>query len=412
MKRKSVVPTKNGVFQKTSRFSALLIAAALIGGLFLPISPACAMNDIILGQSCDLEGPIKALGIAYKAGASIYFDYINSIGGVRGRKIRLITYNDNYDKELCLRNVKKLINEDNVLLLFALLGTPTTLAAAPYAAEKNVPIFAPYTGVETIREPLKKNVFNIRAGYNQEIEGMVERLIADKNIKRISAFYMDNAFGKSCLKVLEQSLRKRGLKLVGRAPYNHIVKDVDPAVKILLPKKSEAVIMLGTGKPCADFIEKMRKGGSEALFLNLSVVGANALGQNLMNLGLGVVIVQVTPYPYFKKIPVVARYNTLGRQLAPDIDPNFVGMEGFLAAKALCKILEETPDPITREAFMKAAEKQGRADLGGFHFSYSPTSHRGSELVYFTQIGPGGYIAPIESLKDLYPFQSSNLLAQ
>ena len=84
--------------------------------------------------------------------------------------------------------------------------------------------------------------------------------------------------------------------------------------------------------------------------------------------------------------------------------PNFMGMEGFIAAKALCKILAETPEPITRKGFIDIAEKQTNADLGGFNLTFSPDNHQGSNLVYFTQVAPGGFISPIVGLRDLYEY--------
>ena len=72
-------------------------------------------------------------------------------------------------------------------------------------------------------------------------------------------------------------------------------------------------------------------------------------------------------------------------------------MEGYVAAKALCEILEQVPEPINREAFVQTAESQTDRDIGGFIFTFGPEKHQGSDTVYFTQIAPGGFVNPIET---------------
>jgi hypothetical protein len=79
-------------------------------------------------------------------------------------------------------------------------------------------------------------------------------------------------------------------------------------------------------------------------------------------------------------------------------------MEGFIAAKAFCNILLKTPDPITRNGFINTAESQANLDLNGFPISFSKDNHQGSNLVYFSQVGPGGFISPLKDLNYLYEY--------
>jgi ABC-type branched-subunit amino acid transport system substrate-binding protein len=162
--------------------------------------------------------------------------------------------------------------------------------------------------------------------------------------------------------------------------------------------------MIGTHKPCGRFIQLMRKSGSDALFLNVSFVDAVSLANALANKGLGVVITQVVPFPYDRRVPVVSEFYSLAEKFFPEIETSFACIEGFIAAKALCTILLRTPDPITREGFINTAEKQADLDLGGFPISFSEDNHQGSNLVYFSQVGPGGFISPLKNLKYLYEY--------
>jgi ABC-type branched-subunit amino acid transport system substrate-binding protein len=337
-------------------------------------------------------------------GALVYFKYINSVGGIRGKKIRLITYDDGYRAKACALNTGKLIETDRVLLLFGYVGTPMCRVGARIAIEGKIPFFAPYTGADFLRNPVNPWVLNIRASYLQETEEMVERLTADKGIRRISVFYPNDEHGKLLLEGVRSAMAKRMMWVLSEVNYPPNSVAVERAVKAILTAKPEAVIMIGTYEPCAKFIQLMREAGSDALFLNVSFVGANAMGRILANKGLGVVVTQVVPYPYNMKIPIVAEFRRLSRKFMPALDPSMVSMEGFIAAKALCKILNEVPDPITRKGFIEAAEKQAKADLGEFTFSFTPNNHQGSDLVYLTQVGPGGFIMPIYNLNDIYEY--------
>jgi ABC-type branched-subunit amino acid transport system substrate-binding protein len=373
-------------------------------GLAGPQATGAMAADIVIGQSCALEGPTQQLGIRMRDGALSWFNHVNAAGGIRGRKIRLITYNDNYEPQACATNTRQLIEQDNVLLLFGYVGTPTAEAAVPIASEKGVAFFAPFTGAEFLRNPIIPQVFNLRASYFQETEAMVERLTAEKGIKRIAVLFQDDGYGRGGLEGVTRALAKRGLQVHKSASYPRNTDQVEPAVSALAASAPEAVILVGTYGPCAKFISLMRRGGSQALFFNISFVGSIPLAAALSNEGLGVVCTQVVPYPYNDKIPVVAEYKKLQKQFFPQSELDFIGMEGFLAAKALTRILETAAEPLTRHSFMEAAEAIQNADLGGFAFSFSKTNHQGADKVWFTQVGPGGFIAPIEKLAELYPY--------
>ncbi|MBF0101296.1 MAG: ABC transporter substrate-binding protein [Desulfobacterales bacterium] len=383
-----------------SFFYAILCVLLLI----CKAMPICANDSILLGQSCALEGQAKELGINMRDGAMLYFSHINNQGGIHGKNIKLISYNDSYEPDTCIQQTQKLIKNDNVFLLFGYVGTPTSKVAVPIAEENKIPFFAPFSGAEFLRTPINRYIFNIRGSYYQETDAMVDRLINEKDIKRISVFYQDDAYGQAGFDGVQKALQKRGLQIWSKATYPRNTLEIDKAIEIIHPSQPGAIIMVGAYQPCAEFIKKIRDAGNGALLLNLSFVGADKLGELLKNKGLGVVITQVVPFPHYKKIPIVAEYNSLLKKYTPDSLPNYVGMEGFIASKILCNILQTIEEPINQEKFIQAAERHSDEDLGGFSYSFSPTNHQGSTMVDFSQIGPGGFIAPLKHLKHLYKY--------
>lgn len=358
-------------------------------------------NEILIGQSCALSGPNLLLGTGMRDGALLYFNEINSKGGIHGKKIKLISYDDGYEPDRCLANTKTLIDLNKVFLLFGYVGTPTAKVAAPVAIEKDVPFFGPFTGANLLREPFKKQIFNIRASYFQETEMMVERLTSELNFHKISVFYQNDAYGEDGLEGVRRALEKRNMTIFSKAHYERNTTDVNDAVSAFKLTAPEAVIMIGAYAACAQLVQTMREKKCEIVFLNVSFVGADALGSVLANRGIGVVVTQVTPFPYYAKIPIVAEYKTLLKSMMPDSKPSYVSLEGYIAAKTLCKILMASPKELTRSTFIETAEKQNNLDLGGFVVSFGPNHHTGSSMVSLSQIGPGGYPERIESLRNL-----------
>ncbi|NNK84734.1 MAG: ABC transporter substrate-binding protein [Desulfobacterales bacterium] len=390
-----------------SQLKFLLITASLCCLTKFSVHKAMAEdgvteNKIIIGQSCALKGPAKALGQGVRDGALAYFNHVNAKGGINGKIIQLVTLDDGYEPKACVTNTNLLIEKDRVFLLFGYVGTPTSKAVFDIIRKTKVPFFAPFTGAEFLRNPVTKGIYNIRASYFQETEAMVDILLENQK-KHISVFYQGDSFGEAGLKGVKIALQKRGMKILSKASYERNTLDVENTVSEIAISNPDAVIMIGAYKPCAKFIHLMReKTTSRPIFLNLSFVGADALAETLLNKGLGVVVSQVVPYPFDKRIPVVAEYHQMTQKYMTESKISFMGMEGFIAAKALCRVLQKM-NHFTRPEFMRKADSMNE-NLGGFKVHFTPKNHQGSDLVHFTQIGPGGSISNIDNLNQLYKY--------
>ena len=172
-------------------------------------------DEILFGQTAAFEGPSAQLGEEMRNGVLAAFEEVNRNGGVAGRKLRLISYDDGYQPAKAIANVNRLIGHDKVFALVGCVGTPTSKAIAPIAAAEEVPLIGPFTGAGFLREASAKNIVNIRASYAEETEAWVEHLTKDLGITRIAAFYQDDSFGRAGLDGVKAALEKRGLKLAG-----------------------------------------------------------------------------------------------------------------------------------------------------------------------------------------------------
>ena len=351
--------------------------------------PGVTPTSILVGQSAAFTGPAQALGTEMRSGAQAYFDLVNAAGGINGRKIELRSLDDGYEPDRAATNTKKLI-DDGVFLLFGYVGTPTSNAAKPIFTAAKVPFVGAFTGAESLRSPLNRYVFNIRASYFDETDKIVAQLTG-QTLDRIAVFYQDDAYGQAGLAGVQRAMEKRNLKIIATGTVERNTVDVAAAVKAIAKVDPQAVVMISAYKSCAAFIKAMRAAGSNPQFVNVSFVGSKALAQETGAEGRGVVISQVVPFPWNYAAPVVKEYQQAFEASAKREDFSWTSLEGFIAAKTLVEGLRRAGPDLTREHFIKAMETLRDYDLGGYSVTFTPVSHNGSKFVELTVIGKDGH---------------------
>jgi branched-chain amino acid transport system substrate-binding protein len=345
-------------------------------------------STVLLGQSAAFSGPAQQLGKDMNLGAKTYFQWVNERGGIFGRKIDLRTRDDGYEAGRAAENTHDFIEKDRVFALFGYVGTPTSNAALPIFTEAKVPFVGPLTGANSLREPFNRYVFNIRAGYFDETERIVEQLVTT-GVTSIAVFYQNDAYGKAGLEGVTRAMTKRNLKIAATATVERNSVDVAAAKELLSKADPAAIVEISAYASCAALIKEMKKSNYTGQFINVSFVGSNALASALGDEGRGVVISQVMPFPFSKILPVQREYAQLMAK-AGGSSINFGTMEGFMAAKVFTEALRRAGNDPTREKLITALESMRDFDIGGFAINFSPSNHNGSRLVELTMIGPNG----------------------
>ena len=383
------------------RRAAVIAAAAVViaASFSAHAENGVTADKIIFGQAAALDGPAAALGQGMREGILAAFNEANKAGGVKGHQLELISRDDGYDPNRSIQASKQLIDQDKVFALIGPVGTPTSAAVQPIATEAGIPFIGAFTGAEFLRTPYKHNVVNVRASYFQETETMVEHLTKDLGISRIAIFYQDDGFGQAGLAGVKRALDRRKMALVAEGAYERNTTAVKRALLTIRQGKPEAVIMIGAYQPCAEFIKVAREIKLDAVFVNISFVGTEALAQELGREGSGVVVTQVVPFPTDTSISVVARYQAAHKALKAAATPGFVSLEGYVVGRMVVKALEKLPadTPITRAGLLDVIS-HSTFDLGGVTLTYGADNNRGSDHVFLTVIQPDGRIRPVERL--------------
>ena len=346
-------------------------------------------DKIILGQSAPLSGPAAQLGIQFQQGAKLHFDRTNAQGILR--PIELRTLDDGYEPARCADNTRQLLEDGKVLALFGYIGTATSLAALPLAIKARVPFFAPFSGAMALRQPFNRNVFHVRASYNDETALIVKQLTG-LGLQKIAVFYQNDAYGRAGLDGVEAALASHQLKPIASAQVERNSEDVDAAVHQLVQAKPDAIVQISAYQAAAAFVRAARKAGYGGTFYNVSFVGTQALADALGKEGAGVVITQVVPSPYTSTHPLAREFLDAIKKDGNKVQPNFSSMEGYLAARVLVEGLRHAGGKATREALVSGLEARGNQQLAGFAVSFSATDHVASSYVATSMLTGDGRV--------------------
>lgn len=375
--------------------------------IFLTIYCLFSLNsteNIKIGMSGVFSGPNKNLGLDYRQGALLYFNKTNSEGGIKNRKIELIHYDDTYNPNPCIENTEKLINIDNIDLLFNYVGTPTTTSILPLLKiyeEKNIILFGNLSGAGAQRiQPYSKYVYNIRASYREEAKYLVEYLYS-KGIRNISIIYQIDGYGRSGYVGVKEKLEEYGLKLSSEASYKrgwNYNQSMKVQARHIKNSSPEAIISIGTYEACAAFIRDSREMGLNIPIANISFVGTESLIGLLNQFNISkenLIFSEVVPYYRDKSIPLVKEYNNIIEQ--NNLTPNFISLEGYINAKLLVQILKESSLPIKRDNMKQIIKNMSPIDIGlDKRVQFKDDDNQILHKVYLYKLGSNNLLVPIK----------------
>ncbi|WP_454765696.1 ABC transporter substrate-binding protein [Cupriavidus campinensis] len=371
------------------KFACGMLAATL--GFVAPMAahaePGISKGTIRIGQSAGVTGPVAGSVKEQIAGAQVYLKTVNANGGVAGRRIELVTYDDGFDAKRTPDNVRKLINEDKVFALFMVRGTPQNESILPIIGAEKIPLVAPLTGAITLHRPVNRYVFNVRAKYQDEVARAINHL-ATSGMNRIAIFYANDGFGQDVFEGFTTALQARGVQPAAAASFNRPMGDIAQSVASVHKANPQAVMVIGSGSEAARIIKEMKRAGSEAQFVTLSNNAADSFIKELGDDGRGLIITQVVPGMNSSQMSVASEYRSMAK--AQNVDPSNAGMEGFMSAKVLVEGLRRAGPEPTREKLVAALEGLRDYDLGGILISYSPTRHTGSSFVEMSIVSSTG----------------------
>jgi branched-chain amino acid transport system substrate-binding protein len=319
-------------------------------------------NTIIVGQSIDLSSPNAAIGRDYVAGIKTYFDALNSVGGIAGKKVRYIVRDDQATPSLAVKAVSELIEHEQIDFLLGGVGEQVTQAVlnAPAFKRSNLVLFAPLVdGVE-----LNNNrILFWRPGYMQEVQHILSHF-ASLGIKDVGIVYQDSPATQAAFRNLSAELRGRGLNLSGSVRLSSNDTQNAQEASRLAATKPGFVIVIADTIGSALFLKEFRKFTSQTYVAGTSLINLETLRELAGARAVEwTVFSQVVPNPNTGKTPIQLEHLTMMKKYR-DEPPSSLTLEGFVIAKALTKAIQKSRRPL-RMALQDLMAQDANIDLGG-----------------------------------------------
>jgi branched-chain amino acid transport system substrate-binding protein len=349
--------------------------------------PGASDTEIKIGNIMPYSGPLSAYALIGRTQAA-FFTKINAEGGVNGRKINFISYDDGFSPPKTVEQARKLVESDEVLLIFQSLGTPTNNAIRQYMNMKKVPQLFVATGATQFGDP--KN-FHWTMGWQPtyQTEGRIYAKYILQNLPqgKIGVLYQNDDSGRDYLKGLHDGLGEEATKrmIVAELPYEPSDPTVDRQIVTLKTMGADIFFNEASPKFAAQAIKRAAEIGWKPVQFLASI--SNSVGSVLKPAGLeaskGILstnYLKDATDPTWKDDPALKEWSAFMDKYFPEGDKSSTfSVYGYLTAQTMVHVLKQCGDDLTRENIMKQAANLKDLELGmllpGIKINTSPTDY-------------------------------------
>ena len=340
-----------------SRASLLLLVALTLGALPAAAqTPGVSDTEIVIGSSNSFSGPLAFTGEHItKYGVDLYFKVINDAGGIHGRKVRTVYYDDGYRPQDAVANTKKLVEQDRVFAIIIPQGSPPVVATLDYLEENKVPMLFPYQSSPVTRG--KRWVLQGMTLSDRSSKMMIDHLAGQRKIKKFAALYQDDEYGKSFLTAFEKDLARYGLKLVAAESVKRGVTDVSAQVAKLQAAKPEVTFLVLVPGPGAQALKERQKiGWTDTLMVSTGPLTDERYLALAGDAAEGVEGLSLWPDPVTSDLPGVKLYREHMQKYYPNTEVNRYSLAGYFAAMLFAEGAKRAGRNLTRESLITALE--------------------------------------------------------
>lgn len=330
---------------------------AFAGGKY---DPGASDTEIKIGNIMPYSGPASIYGVIGKAEAA-YFQMLNERGGINGRKITFISYDDAYSPPRTVEQTRKLVESDQVLLMFGMVGSPGNAAIAKYLNAKKVPQLFIATGATKFGDP---ETYPWTMGFipNYATEAAIygKAILASKPDAKIAIIYQNDDFGKDYLNGLKAGLGDKGKQLVMAAPFESSEPTIDSHIVNLKASGADALVIAAIGKFASQTIRKVGElGWKPAIYMTNTAIGVETV---LKPAGFEYAK-GITSAIYRKEVtdaswgndPEMKEFLAFMEKYMPGVAKNDQAIYGYISAQMMALVLEKAGNDLTRKNLMKIA---------------------------------------------------------
>jgi branched-chain amino acid transport system substrate-binding protein len=381
-----------------------IIAAALALGAPLAVAQGQGVSktEIVIGTAQDLSGPIVALSKPAVNGMRMRVDEINDLGGIHGRKIKLVVEDHGYDPKKAVLAAQKMIQKDKIFAALGSIGTPTAMAAMPLYLEKNVAHLFPLTGARQMYDPLQKLKYSFAAPYFDQMRASLKRLIKEQGLKSVCTLYQDDDFGLEVKEGGEAALKELGMKYTEITTYKRGATDFTSQVQKMRGAGCDAVVMGTIIRETVGTVATARKLGWHPQFIGTTASYfdiIHKLGGPALN---GFWSACTINYPYADDSSANVRTWFQKYKEKYKEDPTVLSTYGYQLIALFGTAAEKAGPNLTPDTLNKAIEglTVPRDMFGGDEQSFRPNKHLGSNRAKLCQIQDGRWKSVTDYITD------------
>jgi len=342
-------------------FAAALAMTASAVNAEKKYDPGASDTEIKIGNIMPYSGPASSYGVIGKTEAA-YFDKINAEGGINGRKIKFVTYDDAYSPPKAIEQARKLVESDEVLLIFQPLGTPSNSAIQKYMNAKKVPQLFVATGATKWGDP-KNFPWTIGWQPNYQSEGRIyaKYILEHFPNGKIAVFWQNDDAGRDQVKGLRDGLGDKANMIIADKSYEASDPSVDSQIVALHDSGADIFFSWAAPKGSAQAIRKVGELGWKPKFflanVSTSVAGVlKAAGLEFAKDIISTAYLKDPTDPAWKDDPGVKTWRAFMDKYYPDGDQtNNNDVYGYAVAQTMVQVLKQCGDDLTRENVMKQA---------------------------------------------------------
>ncbi len=339
-----------------SRAGLLLLLTVVLSAVPAAAQQGVSDTEIVIGSSNSFSGPLAFTGEQItKFGVDLYFRVVNDAGGIHGRKIRTVYYDDGYRPQDAVANTKKLVEQDRVFAIIIPQGSPPVVATLDYLEENKVPMLFPYQSSPVTRG--KRYVLQGMTLSDRSSKMMIDYLAGPRKLKKFAALYQDDEYGKSYLTAFEKDLARFGLKLVAAESVKRGVTDVSAQIAKLQAAKPEVTFLVLVPGPAAQALKERQKiGWTDTLMVSTGPLTDERYLALAADAAEGVEGLSLWPDPVTSDLPGVRLYREHMQRYFPKNEPNRYSIAGYFAALLFTEGAKRAGRNLTRESLMAALE--------------------------------------------------------
>jgi ABC-type branched-subunit amino acid transport system substrate-binding protein len=358
--------------------------------------PGVTDAEVLVGANFPLSQSQASAYAVIADAQRAYWDYINSQGGVYGRKIRFIVGDDHFNPADAVEVVRRLVEQDQVFALVGGLGDPTQLAVIDYLEERGVPDLFLGGGTVKFTEPLVKTRIAMTLDYGTEVKAMADYLKKNYSGKKMGIIYQSDTAGTSGMEMMTEALKDSDIEIVSRQSYDFTQGDLTPQMQRIKADNPDFIDLMANPGAAASAIKVAREVLNWDVPFILSAVSANeftiALG-GAKNVD-GAVSVTTGKMISETGDPGVQRHIELMKQFAPNVPPSSLTEYGMAVAQLFVQALKNAGPNLTRESIVEGAEsiRDYCCLTCAVPANLSPTDHRVTETVWLMRAENGQWV--------------------